>query len=96
MSQMSTVPVFKCRDCGAPVYVTYLSTQVNDPDGKLLEELMKGMADVARCKDCRARWNWYASQNRSEEYYKHFFDPQPVLLNIRQGLSEVDWYGRKS
>ena len=93
MAKMSTVPVFACRDCGKPVYVTNLQTMVEDPDGKLLNTLMKGLSEIARCPDCRAKWNWWASQNRSAEYYANFFNPQGVLYNIRPGISQVDWYG---
>lgn len=94
MSKMSTVPVFACRDCGKAVYATHLSTNLDDPDGNLLRVLMKGLSEIARCPECQKRWNWFASQNRSDEYYKNFYNPQGVLYNVRPGVSQVDWYGR--
>ena len=94
MSQMSTVPVFACRVCGKPVYVTSLRTIGEDPDGKLLETLMKGLSDVALCPEHRRQWNYFASRNRADEFYSNLFNPQGVLYNIRPGLTGVDWYGR--
>ena len=94
MSQMSTVPVFACRVCGKPVYVTALKTLQDDPDGKLLEQLMKGLSDIAFCPEHRRQWNYFASRNRADEFYSNLFNPQGVLYNVRQGKSEVDWYGR--
>ena len=94
MSQLSTVPVFACRVCGKPVYVTSLRTVRDDPDGKILEALMKGLADVALCQEHQRQWNWYASRNRADEFYSNLFNPNPVLYNIHPGMSGVDWYGR--
>jgi len=94
MSQMSTVPVLACRVCGQPVYVTSLRTLVDDPEGKVLEALMKGLSDIAFCPEHRRQWNWYASKNRSDEFFSNLYNPQGVLYNVRQGRSGVDWYGR--
>lgn len=94
MSQMSTVPVFACRVCGAPVFATQVATYVDDPEGKVLEALMKGLSEIAFCPEHRRQWNWYASQNRADEFYANLFNPEGVLYNIRQGKTDVDWYGK--
>ena len=94
MSQMSTVPVFACRVCGKSVYATHLVTRIDDPDGKVLNALMKGLSEIALCPEHQRQWNWYASQNRADEFYSNLFNPQGVLYNVRQGKTGVDWYGR--
>lgn len=92
MSKMATTPVFACRKCGKPVYVTNLSTQVDDPASELLQSFMQGLAKIALCGGCRAAYNWYASQGRSEEFLTN---PEIVIYNVRDN-TELDYYGRKS
>lgn len=92
MSKMATVPVFACRYCGKPVYVTNLSTRIDDPNSELLFKLMEGLRDIAMCKECRNRYNWYASQNRAAEMP---LNPQGILYNIHDH-SGLDYYGRNA
>ena len=93
MSQMSTVPVFACRVCRQPVYVTKLTTFVDDPDGKLLASLMKALADVALCDYHKAMRNWYASQGRESEFLANALNPNVVLYNVHDHTG-VGWYGK--
>jgi hypothetical protein len=65
---MKLTPVYKCRVCGKPVYVTLLDTTRPDPDGKLLFALMAGLEKVALCNWHQRQKNWYASQNRLGEW----------------------------
>ena len=78
MSQMNTVPVFKCRYCGTPVYVTGLKTSTPDPDGTKLEELMRGLQRIALCNSCRKKYNYLAERNRAHEM---LLNPDVVLLS---------------
>lgn len=68
MSTMRLIPVFKCRVCGKPVFVTLLDTARPDPDGRLLHVLMAGLERVALCGFHQKQKNWYASQNRLAEW----------------------------
>lgn len=90
MSQMATVPVYACRYCGKPVYVTLLCTKTDDPNAALLQKLMGGLQDIAMCRECRRRWNWLASQNRANEM---LLNPETVIYNVRDN-SGLDYYGR--
>lgn len=92
MSKMATTPVFACKRCKKPVYVTHLSTSVDDPKAEMLKAFMQGAASIALCKQCRAAYNWFASQGRSDEFLTN---PGIVIYNVRD-KSEVDYYGRKS
>ena len=90
MAQMATIPVFACRKCGAPVYVTHLSSVGNDADASKLKELMQGLADIALCKYCQMKYNWYASQNRSDEF---LINPHIIIYNV-DDKSGLDYYGK--
>lgn len=83
--KMSTVPVFKCRGCGRPVYGTLLEA----PDAETLKQHMAGLAEIAMCKDCKNRYNYAAA--RGEEFH---LNPSLVLLNVVDNTG-VDWYGRQ-
>jgi hypothetical protein len=87
---MSTTPVFACRVCGKPVVVSRLSTYVDDPDGKLLQSLMKGLAEIALCPSHQAKRNWYASQGRLDEFLKNELNPRAVLYSVQD--DKVGWY----
>lgn len=91
MAQMATVPVFACRKCGRPVYVTHLSSIGKDPDASRLKELMKGLQDIALCKYCQMSYNWYASQGRSDEF---LISPNIVIYNVVD-ISGNDYYRKK-
>jgi hypothetical protein len=92
--KMATIPVFKCRACGKPVYVTNLQTTMDDPDGSILRSMMQGLSKVALC-DFHARQRaWYAKQGREEEWKNLVFNPQPVILNVLDNTG-LDYYGRK-
>lgn len=69
MAEMQTVPVFGCRRCGNPVYVTHLSTTIPDPEGKILAAMMKTLGKIALCDDCLGAYNYYAAQGRMEDFY---------------------------
>jgi hypothetical protein len=72
---MSTVPVFRCKYCGRPVYVTSLRTSQPDPDGELLGEFMQNLKKIAMCRTCRAKYNYMAEQGRSDEFIKGMLSP---------------------
>jgi hypothetical protein len=91
MAQMATVPVFACRGCGKPVYVVHLSSNKDDPDANLLKQLMQGLKDIALCKYCRMKYNWLASQGRSDEFS---LNPRGVIYNVVDP-SGVDYYRKK-
>jgi hypothetical protein len=85
------MPVFACRVCRKPVYVTHLSTHLNDPDGKVLMGLMKAMRDIALCPECQRKRDWYANQNREEEFLKNELNPNSVLYNVVDNTG-IGWY----
>ena len=91
MSKMSTTPVFACRVCGEPVVVSHLTTYVDDPDGKLLQSLMKALADIALCPYHQQQRDWYASQGRLDEFLKNELNPRAVLYAV-QDTNNVGWY----
>lgn len=89
MSQMATIPVFKCRKCGNPVAVKSLST-INDPSAEKLKGLMQNLSKIALCKYCQMMYNWYAMQDRTAEFYTN---PHVVILNVLD-FSGADYYRR--
>jgi len=88
MAKMSTVPVYACRGCGRPVY----GIHVEAGTAEQLKAIMPHLAEIAICKDCKARYNWLASQNRSDEFR---LNPNLIIYNVVDP-SGVDWYGRKA
>lgn len=68
MSQLSTVPVVRCKRCGKPLAITYLSTTTEDHEGKQLNELLQNMGRNALCSACKQSYNYYASQGRTEDW----------------------------
>ena len=90
MSQMSTTPVFACRICKKPVVVTHLSTTNSDPQNELLLKLMKAVADAALCPFHRKQYEYYASQERGDEF---LMNPHLVLYSVNDE-SGLDYYGR--
>jgi hypothetical protein len=94
MSKMATVPVIKCRGCGAAVYITHLSTARPDADAKQLRGLMQGLPSIALCRSCRNVYNYYAGQNRADEFFSHLFNPDIVLLSVHD-YSGADYYKRE-
>lgn len=91
MSQMATVPVFGCRVCGKPVFVTHLSTQGADPDNERLKQLMQGLGKIALCPYHQKVRNYYASLGREDEFLKNQFNPQGVIYNVHDH-SGNDYY----
>jgi hypothetical protein len=91
MAQMATVPVFACRGCGKPVYAVKLESFGDDPDASKLKELMQGLKDIALCKYCRMKYNWFASQGRSSEF---LLNPNLVIYNVVD-ISGADYYRKK-
>jgi hypothetical protein len=94
MSQMATTPVFACRVCGKPVYVTHLSTTGRDDNAENLKRLMVNLSKIALCKYHAMKRNWYASQGREEEFLKNELNPLTVIYNVVDN-SGMDYYRRK-
>ena len=90
MSQMSTIPVFACRVCKRPVSVSHLVTYENDPDGTKLTRLMKSIADIALCSECQNIRDYYARQNRANEFLTNQLNPHKVLYRVDG--DRVGWY----
>lgn len=90
MSQMATVPVFACRGCGKPVYVTHLSMR-DDPDASKLKKAMQNLPKIAMCKYCKMKYEWLAAQNRTDEFV---LNPHAVIYSVVDS-SGIDYYGRK-
>jgi hypothetical protein len=65
---MSTQPVFSCKYCGKGVIVTTLETAFPDPEGEALFEMMANLKKIAICPDCLGKYNWYASQGRTQDF----------------------------
>lgn len=91
MSQMATTPVFACRVCGKPVYVTHLSTTGTDADAEQLKRLMQNLGKIALCKYHAMKRNWYASQGREEEWLKNELNPTTVIYAVSD-RSGLDYY----
>jgi hypothetical protein len=68
MSKMKNRPVFMCKRCGKALIVADLHTTRPDEDGTLLFELMKGLKDIAYCKQCLNKRQWYINQNRVADW----------------------------
>jgi len=75
MSKMSTIPVFKCKYCGRPVYATQLETTIPDPSTTMLTEMMSNLSKIAICDNCLAAYNYFAGQGRSEEFIRGVISP---------------------
>lgn len=78
MSQLSTMPIFKCRVCGKPIILTKLCTTIPDEDCSLLNDMIKGIAKVAICDDCRKREIYLLENNRGDEIN---YNPDTILLS---------------
>ncbi len=81
MSQMNTVPVFKCRVCGKPLAVTMLRTTKPDTDGQMMNQLMANLHKIAICNDCRLRMEYLQKNNRGNEFY---MSDEIVLLSNKR------------
>jgi hypothetical protein len=90
MAQMATTPVFACRRCGKPVYVTRLVTNKSDPQAELLQSFMPELGKIAYCADCRAVWNQLASVGREHEFLS---SPDTVIYNVIDNTG-LDYYRR--
>lgn len=90
MAQMATIPVFACRYCGKPVYITHLST-VNDPDASKLKAIMQSLSQIALCAEHRAKYNWLAKHGLEKEM---MLNPHVVIYNVLDH-SGVDYYRKK-
>lgn len=87
MAQMATVPVFACRGCGKPVYATNVQS-FNDTNAEKLKEIMQGLASIALCKYCKMKYDYYASQGRSDEFH---LNPHLIIYNVVD-KSGLDYY----
>lgn len=94
MSQMATTPVFACRVCGKPVYVTHLSTKGSDEGAENLKRLMVNLGKIALCKYHQMKRNYYASQGREEEWLQNELNPRTVIYNVVD-KSGLDYYRRE-
>lgn len=70
MSEMKTVPVFKCNRCGRNVRVTHLSTAEPDYDGEQLFAMMRNLNKITLCNECQAKRNWMMRNGRQEDWEK--------------------------
>jgi hypothetical protein len=68
MSELNTIPVFRCRYCGYPVELKHLSTAMPDPEGKILYELMRNIDKVVYCNSCKRKRNYYAAEGRINDF----------------------------
>jgi hypothetical protein len=89
MAEMATIPVYACRKCAAPVYVTHLSS-IDDPKAEKLKDFMQNLGKIALCNKCRKAEMWYAQQGRSDEF---LVNPGIVIYNVVDN-SKLDYYGR--
>jgi hypothetical protein len=94
MAEMATIPVYACKVCGKPVYVTHLSTQGEDESAEKLKMLMQGLAKIALCPPCQRKRNWYASQGREDEFLANELNPATTIYNVVDH-SKNDYYGRE-
>lgn len=60
--------VLKCVHCGKATEVLLQSFEDPRQPGLPMSELVKLMAAHNLCKSCRDRYNWLASQGRSNEF----------------------------
>jgi len=86
MAQMSTIPVFRCKYCGKPVYFTECRTATPDPEGELLGELMRATARNPICPKCQKVYNYYASQGRSDEFIRGMLSPITINSNKNERI----------
>jgi len=88
---MATVPVYACKVCGKPVYVTHLSTSKADSSAEMLKTLMQGLRNIALCKYCQMKRNYYATQGREEEFLANELNPHTTIYNVVDN-SKLDYY----
>jgi len=88
---MRLIPVFKCRVCGKPVFVTLLDTARPDPDGVVLHSLMAGLERVALCNWHQRQKNWYASQHRLAEWESMARGVGQLLVVHDPRKEDPDW-----
>lgn len=70
MSQVhpETIPVMKCKNCGDPLRFSFISTAAPDPLGVRLRNIMNGLDKIKYCPECLKKYNYAASQGRSQEF----------------------------
>jgi hypothetical protein len=49
--------------------LAHLSTTMPDPDGQVLNEMMRNASKIALCRECQNAYNYYAQQGRADEFY---------------------------
>jgi hypothetical protein len=72
---MSTKAVLRCKYCGRPVIVTMLRTTQPDPSTRQLGEFMSNLNKIAICPRCKNKYNYMASQGRSDEFLRGMLSP---------------------
>lgn len=84
---MATTPVFACRGCGKPV-----SMSLEAKDVETLKQLMTGLAKIALCKYCKAKYDYLAFMGRSDEFPLN----EHIIIYSVIDDSQVDYYNRKA
>ena len=70
MGVLSTEVVLRCYRCGKPVRVARLATAKADPDGSILNDMLKNLRKNALCDFHQRQRDYYANQGRSEEWLR--------------------------
>ena len=68
MAILKTTPVVFCKRCGKPLTITALTTKA-DPNGELLQQIVKLAVDNALCSDCQNARLYYIGENRMEDFH---------------------------
>lgn len=92
MSQMSTVPVLKCSQCGENYTLAHLSTTQPDPDAKLLHQLMRDFGNNGICPVCLERKNYADRQRQQGHQVDHILRPtirDQYAINLLEHLKGV-------
>jgi hypothetical protein len=61
-------PVLRCKRCRAYIVVKEMQTYRPDPDGSMLREWLRHLEKTALCPNCQNQYNYYASQNRLQDW----------------------------
>lgn len=68
MAILKTTPVVFCKRCGKPLTITALTTKA-DPNGTLLNEIVKLAVANALCDNCQGARLYYIGENRMEDFH---------------------------
>ena len=87
MSQLSTVPVYKCPRCGTLVTMT-AKTYVPDEKGDLLQKIAKNMGKVAFCRECLNAKQYFDSHGRPEDFG---YSASGLIINPHVRVDATYW-----